>query len=150
MKKLHAYMLIAWAGLVHIWRRVWGALLAPWRPLEPGFARFLANYRADGITPLGAGFSGQLPSFQQCIACGLCDAHCPIVQGGPRAGFPGPSYLPKTVSRNPIAAVHARGYLAVFDTCGTCRRCEEVCPHSVPIRALAASLAEYARRNGQV
>jgi succinate dehydrogenase/fumarate reductase-like Fe-S protein len=107
-------------------------------PPEDGLAKFTENYRPDGIDYLTPEEVERLPSYSTCIACHLCDAHCPIAKETSPALFPGPSWLVMCAGRSMPAFPATLNYLSYWEKCGDCRRCEEVCPARIPLKELAS------------
>ena len=78
LKQLVAYLRLALRALVLHPLRV---LFTP--PEQRGKAGFLASYAGEGLVPYTVAERALLPRFGGCINCGVCDAICPIVLGGP-------------------------------------------------------------------
>jgi ferredoxin len=113
------------------------------RAHERGKARFLANYAPDGLVPLTPAEREALPRAMRCVGCGLCDAVCPLAGKLPAREFQGPSVVALAWSRATPELGHVEASLRRLPMdCGTCRRCEEICPREVPLR----ELFEFANR----
>ena len=130
-KRAHALLNLAKSGVVTTIKKT----------IEPpgnGLARFDENYRPDGIVSLNQDEVDKLPSFSTCIACHLCDAHCPLAKKLSPADFYGPSWLVLCAGRSMPSFPSTVKYLSYWEMCGDCRACEDVCPVRIPLTELAA------------
>jgi Fe-S oxidoreductase len=69
-------------------------------------------------------------SAEQCINCGLCINHCPVVAAVGVDRFTGPRSIAVELSRNPPEYWSTADKVYLCTGCGTCR---EVCPNNVNI-----------------
>lgn len=105
---------------------------------DKGKERFLKNYAADHIFPLGEEVRRCLPALQGCLNCGLCDTVCDTLAASKRHLHAGPSQLLTCFSRN-LPDLHLlEEYLALGEQCGACTDCVGICPADVPLKETAA------------
>ncbi|TXT57452.1 MAG: hypothetical protein BAJATHORv1_10154 [Candidatus Thorarchaeota archaeon] len=71
-----------------------------------------------------------IKSIEQCINCGICINHCPVVAGVGVDQFSGPRSIAVELSRSPPEFWTTGDKVYLCTGCGTCR---EVCPQSVNI-----------------
>ena len=71
-----------------------------------------------------------IKSVEQCINCGLCLSHCPVVTSIGLDRFSGPRSIAVELSRSPPEFWSAADKIYLCTGCGTCR---EVCPKNVNI-----------------
>ncbi|MEK6608125.1 MAG: 4Fe-4S dicluster domain-containing protein [Myxococcota bacterium] len=133
------------------WRLVLHFLALPFRRRASHERRFLDNYAADRLLPAPAEIRPRLPSFERCIACGLCNALCETLATAPRHRFGGPAHLARAARSFPDLGAFRAHVEHEAASCGeACRACEAVCPTAVPLRELArhvrAEAARLARR----
>lgn len=123
-KKIKALAFLGWHFAMHFFKK--GA-----RKRASGYDLFFTSYADDGIFAISSKTRAQMPSFSQCLSCRLCDVACPELSANPSL-LP-PSYIVVGFSRSlPDYAFFQKSN---FD-CGTCRKCEEICPEHVPIREI--------------
>jgi hypothetical protein len=133
--RLHAFVLLAWAFVLMLLKRVWGR--GP-----RGLALFEANFAAEHLTGLGAQERAELPTYDRCVACGLCN------QGdGPRitasaGAYPGTMGLMLASSRSMPDFVAARDALRFISDDELAAK-ETLCPAAVPMRRIAAFIRAH-------
>jgi ferredoxin len=130
-----ALVLLAW----HFLRHVLGKLT--FRYDRGGAKRFLTNYAADGALPVSVHDAQLLPAAQQCIGCGMCDAHC-HAEGGISVLVRMASG-PRDLSELPLAAPEGLA-------CTACAGCATVCPVGVPIADTLAFLSRQGEQGSAV
>jgi heterodisulfide reductase subunit C len=108
----------------------------------PGREAFLEQYGAENLLPLSEEARRILPGLQSCICCGLCDTVCERLEAAERHIYNGPSELAFSLTRNLPAYQWIEQHLQIWQTCGECRACEEVCPAGVPLRELVSFARE--------
>jgi len=134
--RLHALLLLSWAFLVMLVKKVLGT--GP-----RGIALFRANFKAEHLSSITATERLELASFSRCIACGRCDAG-----DGPRIAasngtYPGTMALMVASSRSlPDFAAAAEALRFISDADLATK--EGVCPTRVPMRRVAAFLRAHA------
>jgi fumarate reductase (CoM/CoB) subunit B len=85
--------------------------------------------------------------FEECAECCLCTTVCPAYDS---SAFAGPMHFNKLAFNaavsGDLAAARAEAKRLSITDCKTCFRCEDVCPHQIPIRRLSiATLLPGAR-----
>jgi len=103
---------------------------------DGGQTRFLAQYGPERLVPLSAAARRLLPGLEGCVNCGLCDTACGKLDAATRHLFNGPSELAASLTRSLPDYDAIEGHLQAWETCGTCRDCEGICPMEVPLREL--------------
>ncbi|MBN2053695.1 (Fe-S)-binding protein, partial [bacterium] len=137
-------LLAAWLNLaLHFNLHVISRFLGLFKPVPDGTRKFLANYREDRIRPLAVEEHERLAAISNCLACGACDAVCPVVTLRSNPSFPGPAALLACASRSFPEQVHA---LSAALGCLLCGRCEAACPGQVPITAAIRQIRGIAVR----
>jgi succinate dehydrogenase/fumarate reductase iron-sulfur protein len=116
-----------------------GPLLEPLYELEPfadgGALPVVSAPRAMNLNDLG-----RVKLTEECAECCLCTAVCPAFNS---SGFAGPMLFNKLAR----LALHegdehdrqSEAAALELEDCKTCFRCEEVCPHEIPIRQMSIS-----------
>jgi succinate dehydrogenase/fumarate reductase-like Fe-S protein len=104
---------------------------------EDGAARFLENYREDGIRLPDPTRAALRLEAQRCTACGLCTEECARVGGAPRLD---PMDAVAAASRLVIDIVRLGLPIAEASGCAACAACEAVCPVHIPIARVQADL----------
>jgi succinate dehydrogenase/fumarate reductase-like Fe-S protein len=106
-----------------------------------GAQRFRAAVLPEGYVPLEQSERDAIPSFMQCIHCGLCSLACPDIRDAPANAWDeawsfvaGPS---RSIDRAPAV-------VADISPCARCDACADVCPTGVPIPLMAATLQRLA------
>jgi succinate dehydrogenase/fumarate reductase-like Fe-S protein len=138
VKRIISLINLAYRFNVHMLKKPFTADL-------PGRAIFLGQYHDDRLLPLTPEARARLPELQSCISCGLCDTVCTKLDIDLRHLFNGPSDLASCLTRSLPDYDLLKEYLRVWEECGDCRRCEEVCPSGVPLRQLVDFAGAVAR-----
>ena len=140
MHRFRALVLLGWHFLVHWLRKV------TFRYDRGGVARFRANYDGEGLAPLTAEQRLQLPLWQGCVGCGLCDLNCVGATADGPAHNVSLQLLMSAGSRDLSAwKVSSAEAQRALEDCPTCRACEAVCPTQVPIVEVLQTLAATPR-----
>lgn len=90
--------------------------------------------------------------MEECAECLLCVAHCPAFSRV--EGYAGPMTFVKIAKlgfddRDQIDRLAEAAEGKVFE-CVSCFRCEEVCPHEIPVRRMAIAVLRTALRRRRV
>ena len=136
-RKMFAWTNLAWSFgrhvVVQMPARVFGR--------GAGAERFRDAVLPEGYVPLEPHEREAIPSFMQCIHCGLCSLACPVIGGASGSAWDeawtfvaGPS---RSIDRAPAVA-------ADIPPCAECQECADVCPTGVPIPLMAATLRRLA------
>jgi succinate dehydrogenase/fumarate reductase-like Fe-S protein len=137
LKRLYSYALLGWRAVL------WHPVKNAFKPDdEKGKARFLKNYAPEGLVPYSPEERARLPEYMKCVACGFCDAVCPLLREAPRAAFPGPMRIALAHARATPDLVHVREAVARADACVHCTACQDACPRGVPLKEMFS----FARR----
>lgn len=137
LRKAFAWINLAWSFGRHV------TLQMPARALGrgSGVRRFRDAVLPEGYVPLDSAEREAIPSFMQCIHCGLCSLVCPDIRNASASAWDeawtfvaGPS---RSIDRAPVAA-------AGIPSCADCAACADVCPTGVPIPQMAAALRRLA------
>lgn len=137
LRKAFAWINLAWSFGRHV------TVQMPARALGrgAGVRRFRDAVLPEGYVPLDAAEREAIPSFMQCIHCGLCSLACPDIRGASESAWneawtfvAGPS---RSIDRSTIVA-------ADLPPCTDCDACADVCPTDVPIPLMAATLRRLA------
>lgn len=86
--------------------------------------------KEEGIQPYEPSELEIIHSIEQCINCGLCINHCPVVSAVGVDRFAGPRSIAVEFSRTPPEFWSTGDHVYLCTGCGTCR---EVCPNNVDI-----------------
>ncbi|MHA1654058.1 MAG: (Fe-S)-binding protein [Candidatus Thorarchaeota archaeon] len=86
--------------------------------------------REEGIVPYHGQELEVVRSVEQCMNCGLCLNHCPVVRAVGVDRFSGPRGIAVELSRSPPEYWSTADTIYLCTGCGTCR---EVCPKNVDI-----------------
>lgn len=108
-----------------------------------GIQAFRDNYDADGLPPVSEAERANMPRFQPCIACGLCDrgeADRIAASGG---AYRGVMALVISGSRS-MPDYRAAAYSFSFVTDQVLLEKERICPTHVALRDLARFVREKA------
>lgn len=138
--RLHAILLLAFALLATIWRRIVGR--GP-----RGLALFRANYDADRLPPVTKDERDELATFGGCIACGRCNLGDGPLVASSKGAFPGTMALMLASSRSmPDYDAGVRGFAYVSDE--VLAEKEALCPTAVPMRRIKAFVRRKAEEAG--
>lgn len=138
-QQLYAWTFIGWHGLK-------GWVIRAFRAERSGLDQFRENYVVDGLPPIPIQTRERFHLYMRCTACGACDVVCPITPVADATEWQGPMALVISMAR---AAPHygdCAAALAYMDRCGTCRKCEAVCPEHIPIREVGMMMREAIRQ----
>ena len=137
MSRVISFLNLAYRFNLHLLRKPFAAAGPPARQT------FLANYADDNLHPLSEQGRQQLPRFQRCICCGLCDSVCDNLRATHLHQLGGPSQLASCLSRSLPDYRLLGPVLELWSQCGDCRDCEAVCPSGMPLRELAAFIEAF-------
>lgn len=136
-RKIFAWTNLAWSFGRHV------VVQMPARAFGRGAGaeRFRDAVLPEGYVPLEPAEREAIPSFMQCIHCGLCSLACPDIRDASASAWDeawtfvaGPS---RSIDRAPVVA-------ADISPCADCDACADVCPTGVPIPLMAAALRRLA------
>lgn len=134
MAKLKAQFVLAMLFFGHLFFRA----LFFWMP-KGDSARFLTNFRSDGIFPIGESERSQMASYQRCQACSLCTFSCTAVKNGTAPA----AFEPKYLMLGPGRSSHeSEFFLEEWVPCTECTECVVLCPNDVPIHEMAMRIIE--------
>jgi heterodisulfide reductase subunit C len=137
MASPRALAYLAWRALVaHPLKRLF-------RLRGTGLERFRAAYVSEGLVPTRPEDREIGLAASACIACGLCETGCALVEAAPAVRALGVHAAFRLYARSfadlPLAA-------GALDACAGCTGCDALCPTRVPISRVVAHLAAAARR----
>jgi succinate dehydrogenase/fumarate reductase-like Fe-S protein len=109
------------------------------RFFKKGQKQFFQNYAAELNWVPNIEFAALSHEPSRCMACGLCDAVCPLIG----ANFTGPMQLVLGVMQGGERLKAAKAELSVLSdsACADCRACDKACPVQIPITTLAKHYA---------
>ena len=134
--RLHAFVLLAWAFLVMVAKKVFGG-----RPR--GLELFQANFQVERLTSLSSSERNEIGTFSRCIACGRCEAGDGERMVASRGAYPGTMALMLASSRSMPdfgAATDALRFISDDELAEK----ERLCPTGVPMRRIAAFIRNHA------
>lgn len=110
-----------------------GPILEPLYGIQP----FKSQPAEGDVLPVDVPIMETVKRAEECAECGLCTAVCPAYAS---TEFKGPMFFNKlyrqvTDSRDTTSRKAEILDAEIFD-CKTCYRCEEICPHELPIRTI--------------
>lgn len=138
--RLKALFLLAWALVKTVLRRLLSRR-------GTGIAAFRENYDPDGLPPVSIEERAQMPAFERCIACGLCDrgeAERIARSGG---AYRGVMALVVGGSRS-MPDFRAAAYSFSFVSDEVLAEKEALCPTGVPMRQIARFVRDKAAAVG--
>ena len=136
--RLHALLLLSWALLRSLAKKLFGA--GP-----RGLALLEANYAADKLSSVTPAEREQAPERSACIACGKCDAGDGERMASSLGAYPGTMALMLAASRSmPDFAAALEAFDLVTDD--ELAEKEAACPTRVPMRRVAAFVRAHAGR----
>ena len=97
---------------------------------EEGYKTVRATLKQELIEPYSKDELEIVHSVEQCINCGICLNHCPVVAAVGVDRFSGPRSIAVELSRSPPEYWSTADKVYLCTGCGTCR---EVCPNNVNI-----------------
>ncbi len=97
---------------------------------EEAFEKAKRTLKEEGITPYSTHDFEIVKSVENCINCGLCIQHCPVVAAVGVNQFSGPRSIGVELSRSPPEFWTSADTVYLCTGCGTCR---EICPKNVNI-----------------
>ncbi len=114
-------------------------LLAPLYQVEPSHLEGLGDAKAPdyaaGPRALSVESVEWVKLTEECAECTLCTDVCPAYHS---SGFAGPMLFNKLARlayhEDDRADRRAEAWRLMIQHCKTCFRCEEICPHEIPIR----------------
>jgi len=133
--RLHAFLLLAWAFVLMVVKRV--LYRGP-----RGLALFEANFRDEHLWGLSADERSELPTFERCIACGLCNQNDGARVTASAGAYPGTMGLMLASSRSMPDFGAARAALAFISDEELAEK-ELQCPAAVPMRRVAAFIRAH-------
>lgn len=129
---------------LHFWKHVFRKLTFTYA--RGGSARFVENYRDDRLLGVDPEERAALPTWQACIACGLCDALCAASGSVPATRDVSVTLTlasgPRDFSQLPLVGSDL-ALLASEGRCDDCGACEDACPVGVPIRDVVRFLEKH-------
>lgn len=133
-KKFKALIFLGFHFLLHVFKRLFSFFQSP-----NGAHQFLSHYKSDHIFALTKDNRLQIPSFETCVSCRICDMVCP--QFDTSNSLSSPSYLVMGYSRL-MADYNQLGCIPL--DCKTCTACEKACPENVPIKSIISFVKQHA------
>ncbi len=97
---------------------------------EEAYQFVLGTLSRERIVPYSEAELPIVKSVEQCINCGVCLNHCPLIPAVGVMRFPGPRGIAVRLSRSPPEFWTDADVIYLCTGCGTCR---EVCPNDVDI-----------------
>ncbi|MHA2300215.1 MAG: (Fe-S)-binding protein [Candidatus Thorarchaeota archaeon] len=97
---------------------------------EEAFEFVKNTLKEEQITPYRKNEIEIVHSIEECINCGLCISHCPVVAAVGVDRFSGPRSIAVELSRSPPEFWSTGDKVYLCTGCGTCR---EVCPKNVNV-----------------
>jgi len=97
---------------------------------EEAYEYVKGTLKEEGIVPYTKHELGAVKSVENCINCGLCINHCPVIRAVGVDRFTGPRGIAVELSRSPPEFWASIDRIYLCTGCGTCR---EVCPKNVNI-----------------
>jgi succinate dehydrogenase/fumarate reductase-like Fe-S protein len=134
--KIHAYVLLAWAFVVMVAKKVFGR--GP-----RGLALFQANFEAEHLSSISSAERAELPDHSRCIACGRCNAGDGPRMAASNGAYPGTMALMLSSSRSMPDFAAANEALRWISDPELAQK-EATCPTSVPMRRIAAFIRVHA------
>ena len=133
--RLHALVLLAWAFVVMVAKKIAGR--GP-----HGIALFEANFAADHLSKVTASERAEMGDFSRCIACGRCNAGDGARIAASGGAYPGTMAIMLSSSRSMPDFHHARTALAFISDNELAHK-EATCPTAVPMRRIAAFIRSH-------
>lgn len=135
MRKLGAWLNLAWHFNKHVFTRLW------LRPFRPGrdLARFEGAVTPEGYLPLLPAERMHVPASMRCLHCGLCAIPCDREQ--PFSAWDEAWTFAGGASRS---LDHARLVASDLARCASDPAAEAVCPTGVPIMQMADGIRRMA------
>ncbi len=135
-KVLTSIVYLGWEFFLHLLRKY------VLRRKSPGLEEFIEYYREDRIVSLTAEERDRHPAYSRCIACGLCDPVCPVLNAVGSTRFAGPADVACSLSRD-LTESGAWPDPFLSTLCGACDR---ICPEQVPV----VEMITYLRRKSRL
>jgi hypothetical protein len=140
-KQIYALYNLAWYWWLHVFKM-------PFRRFrkQSGMEAFLNNFKEDNIKGIGIKESGELPSYEGCINCGICSFHFKPA-GDPfskvtRDALSAPDALPVSFSRSLPEIKYSLDSMESYEKLQVP---DFVCPNGVPFERLRVFVLEQAK-----
>jgi len=134
-KVLFAYFVLALLFFKHMFKKIFHIK-------SNGIEIFKENYHSEFLIELKDEQYEELPLFQSCINCSLCDVYCDVLGNFQREGMPNLSTFILSNSRSMEEFRFSYKEIDIFSECTDCHSCEGICPNEYPIFDLMNFMAQ--------